>query len=44
MFRDDGQHAQLLDRVAHFAGVAYVDRETLPAFDRLTDVLAANGG
>ena len=39
---DDRQRAQLLERVAHFARIAHVDREALQALDRLADVLAAD--
>ena len=41
---DDGQVAQLIDRVAQLARIAHVDREALPALDGLGDVLAADGG
>jgi hypothetical protein len=41
-FADDGQLAQLLQRVANLARVAHVDREALQAFHRLADVVAAH--
>src|SRR4029078_8300834 len=37
---DDGQCAQLVDRVALVARVAHVDREALPALDGFADVFA----
>ena len=39
---DDGQRAQLFERVAHLARIAHVDRKALQALDRLADVLAAD--
>jgi hypothetical protein len=32
-----------LDRIAHFARITHVDRESLQAFDRFADIVAADG-
>ena len=40
---DDGQHAELFNRVAQFPRIADIDREALQALDRLADILAADG-
>ena len=42
-FGDDGQVADVLDRITNLARIAHIDRETLQAFHRFANVVAADG-